>query len=480
MYDCGVVNMSAGTGWTIYISGSTTILSSSAITATVVQLPINMFNAVLTTQTQFNALSVDGYYINQVSGLTGLTGATFGCSILRLGGFNFISLSFNQLPPTVNVLNGSVYDPWVKNKAISGGWIALTTGAITQLTPTSTSANSYILTSPSGASGTVQAGVYSGLVYVASAGSLIATNFMGTATNANNLAQTVGLQQNIPYYITGSASATAGNNSAVVSSNMYYNYSDPTNGYLPTLHTPDIWSSGDITANTFYGLSQKAASIAQQSMPPTSTSAYYVMCSFTSTGGALTTPNITTSMTYTPSTSTLTVPNITGACSLTTQLAPASDNSLYFFRLSPTIAVGSASVNVFSGLFYNNNGLFPRVNVPSLTVGAFADFSTSVPITSFGISTSTYNSFSFAPSTIVSASTITPTNQIHFISGTTAISTITCPTSQASGWIQITLIPTGSWTTKTLGNIALATTAVANKALILTYSTSNSKWYPSY
>lgn len=45
---------------------------------------------------------------------------------------------------------------------------------------------------------------------------------------------------------------------------------------------------------------------------------------------------------------------------------------------------------------------------------------------------------------------------------------------------QITLIPTGGWSTTTAGNIALATTAVVNKALILTWDTTTAKWYPSY
>ena len=45
---------------------------------------------------------------------------------------------------------------------------------------------------------------------------------------------------------------------------------------------------------------------------------------------------------------------------------------------------------------------------------------------------------------------------------------------------QITLIPTGLWATNTAGNIALATTAVVNRALTLTYDSGTAKWYPSY
>jgi hypothetical protein len=85
-----------------------------------------------------------------------------------------------------------------------------------------------------------------------------------------------------------------------------------------------------------------------------------------------------------------------------------------------------------------------------------------------------------AAPTIASATTIAPTQQISFISGTTAIATITPPAPIASGGGQITLIPTGAFTTTTAGNIALASTAVVNKTLTMTYDTTTTKWYPSY
>jgi hypothetical protein len=82
--------------------------------------------------------------------------------------------------------------------------------------------------------------------------------------------------------------------------------------------------------------------------------------------------------------------------------------------------------------------------------------------------------------TIASATTIAPTQQIVFVSGTTAIATITPPAPIASGGGRITLIPTGAFTTTTAGNIALASTAVVNKTLTMTYDTTTTKWYPSY
>jgi hypothetical protein len=81
--------------------------------------------------------------------------------------------------------------------------------------------------------------------------------------------------------------------------------------------------------------------------------------------------------------------------------------------------------------------------------------------------------------TIASAATIQPLAPITFISGTTTINTITAPAEFVGGG-QITLIPTGLWSTGTSGNIAIATTGVVSKALILSYDATTAKWYPSY
>jgi hypothetical protein len=82
--------------------------------------------------------------------------------------------------------------------------------------------------------------------------------------------------------------------------------------------------------------------------------------------------------------------------------------------------------------------------------------------------------------TIASATTIAPTTSIVIVSGTTAIATITAPTPISLTGGQITIIPTGIFTTTTAGNIALASTAVVGKALIMTYNQGTAKWYPSY
>jgi len=85
-----------------------------------------------------------------------------------------------------------------------------------------------------------------------------------------------------------------------------------------------------------------------------------------------------------------------------------------------------------------------------------------------------------AATTIASAATIAPTKSITFISGTAAVVTITASTSFSTAGGTITLIPTGAFTWTTAGNIAVAGTAVVNRALTMTYDSGTSKWYPSY
>jgi hypothetical protein len=90
-----------------------------------------------------------------------------------------------------------------------------------------------------------------------------------------------------------------------------------------------------------------------------------------------------------------------------------------------------------------------------------------------------FNNLNTAP-TLLSATTIQPVSPIQFVSGTTAIVNITVPPEFAVGGGQLTLIPTGLWTTTTAGNIALATTAVVNRAVTMFYDAATTKWYPSY
>jgi len=78
-----------------------------------------------------------------------------------------------------------------------------------------------------------------------------------------------------------------------------------------------------------------------------------------------------------------------------------------------------------------------------------------------------------------SSPTITPTNIIHHVSNTGAITTITAPSGVQAGDTVI-LIPNAAFTTTTAVNIAIASTAVTNKTLVMTWDSTNSKWTPSY
>lgn len=84
--------------------------------------------------------------------------------------------------------------------------------------------------------------------------------------------------------------------------------------------------------------------------------------------------------------------------------------------------------------------------------------------------------------TYASAATIGPINSVvAFVSGTSAIDTITSAISSGSSTAQIVhLMPTAAWTWTTAGNIAVAGTAVVGKLLTMVYSKATDKWYPSY
>lgn len=84
-------------------------------------------------------------------------------------------------------------------------------------------------------------------------------------------------------------------------------------------------------------------------------------------------------------------------------------------------------------------------------------------------------------SQITAAATITPSAAVAHITGATVVETITPPSGLQSG-ATFTLIPddASGQATGLTGNIALATTMVQKKALIMTWDATAVKWYPSY
>lgn len=81
---------------------------------------------------------------------------------------------------------------------------------------------------------------------------------------------------------------------------------------------------------------------------------------------------------------------------------------------------------------------------------------------------------------LASGTTVTPINPVTHVTGTTTIQTVTVPAAFKLVGGTLTLIPDGLWSTGTSGNVAIATTGVVSKALILTYDPVAAKWYPSY
>ena len=151
-------------------------------------------------------------------------------------------------------------------------------------------------------------------------------------------------------------------------------------------------------------------------------------------------------------------------------------------RTTGAVALTSATESIFIGYSAraSANAMTREIVIGSNALGLGSD-TTVIGVTStlgnriFGVASTGVT----AP-TIASAATIAPTKTITFISGTTAIVTITAPSLIATTGGQITLIPTGIFTTTAAGNIALASTAVVSKALIMTYDAGTAKWYPSY
>ena len=110
--------------------------------------------------------------------------------------------------------------------------------------------------------------------------------------------------------------------------------------------------------------------------------------------------------------------------------------------------------------------------------GADATFNGTLTTTS--LLNTTFKAMSGGVNTLASGSTIIPTKEITYVSGTAAIATITpqAPLTTTNG--TIILIPTGAFTWTAADNIAIAGTAVVGRALHMTYVSGNAKWYPSY
>jgi len=136
-----------------------------------------------------------------------------------------------------------------------------------------------------------------------------------------------------------------------------------------------------------------------------------------------------------------------------------------------TVATGTGAPVRASNATLNS----PTINTPTIVSPTFSGSTVFANLVTSGLIAT-----NAASPTIASAATIAPTELVTIITGTTVISTITPPAPIASGSGFIILIPTAAFTTVNTGNIAIASTAVVSKALIMTYDTTSAKWYPSY
>lgn len=185
----------------------------------------------------------------------------------------------------------------------------------------------------------------------------------------------------------------------------------------------------------------------------------------------------------------VTVNGVGGASSCNgTALVSSVENGTTFTTSLPFSGAytSGGSVRQTGGIFVTpGNDIFTANNEVEATGGTYMSGATPTPC-----STSDWRCALFLygiqladgiGASITSASTITPTNRVHHITGTAAITTIVPPTSQAAGFSGIfCAIPDAAFTTTTAGNIALATNAIVNRQLCWSYDPAASKWFPSY
>jgi len=82
-------------------------------------------------------------------------------------------------------------------------------------------------------------------------------------------------------------------------------------------------------------------------------------------------------------------------------------------------------------------------------------------------------------SVVASAATISPKTDIIHVTGTTPIVNINATFGGGFSGI-LFIVPVGAFTTTTAGNINNVSTGIVGQLMIMVYSKTNKKWYPSY
>lgn len=104
-------------------------------------------------------------------------------------------------------------------------------------------------------------------------------------------------------------------------------------------------------------------------------------------------------------------------------------------------------------------------------------------VSGFSVGTSGGIPFVVTAAVASAAGVVLPSGPLFHITGALAITGFTTPTgcnATTRGGCSFTVIPDGTFTWTAAGNIAIAGTAVVNKALTFTWDATNSKWVPSY
>ena len=125
--------------------------------------------------------------------------------------------------------------------------------------------------------------------------------------------------------------------------------------------------------------------------------------------------------------------------------------------------------NATSGDYAGYFGIFTRINGGSLLER--------LRVTSNGVVQMQVLESLSVGADLASAATIAPTNNVHRVTGTTGVNTITVPTNYIGG--PIYLIFTGAVVIGTSGNIATGFTTVAGYTYEFTWHPTAAKWYPA-